>query len=259
MWSGHCLRLPLRPGLSAAFDFDLILASPHTQVTPSPSFSFQNFLNKTDLRMVFMIEGKQVVAGEAILSSVATPDHRTDERSRAERTNEAIEALVRQHSRLVYRIVYAVLRRHHDAEDATQETFLRVLRYSSKLESVEDSKTWLARIAWRVAVDRAKQHGRKREIALEGDDPERLIVEVASLQTPADQALHGNQVGTALEKLIAALPEKLRQPLILSTIEEMSPREVAATLGINEAAVRSRVFRARQILKEKLAQRVIRK
>jgi RNA polymerase sigma factor (sigma-70 family) len=59
-----------------------------------------------------------------------------------------------------------------------------------------------------------------------------------------------------LEKLIAALPAKLREPLILSTVEEMSPREVAETLEINEAAVRSRVFRARQILKEKLAQRM---
>ena len=197
-----------------------------------------------------MIEGKRVVAGEAILSSVATVDCGQD---------EAIEALVRRHSRLVYRIAYAVLRRHHDAEDATQETFLRVLRYSSKLVAVDDSKTWLARIAWRVAVDRAKQHGCKREVALEGDDPERPIIEVASSQTPADEALHGNQLTRSLEKLIAALPEKLRQPLILSTIEEMSPREVAATLGINEAAVRSRVFRARQILKEKLAQRVVRK
>jgi len=206
-----------------------------------------------------MIEGKRVVAGEAILSSVAT-EREADERSRFERrderTTEAIEALVRQHSRLVYRVAYAVLRSPHEAEDATQETFLRVLRYSPKLAAVEDPKTWLARIAWRVAVDRAKQHGRKREIALENDDPERPTVEVASSQTPADEALHGSQIGIALEKLIAALPEKLRQPLILSTIEEMSPREVAATLGISEAAVRSRVFRARQILKEKLAQRI---
>jgi RNA polymerase sigma-70 factor (ECF subfamily) len=66
--------------------------------------------------------------------------------------------------------------------------------------------------------------------------------------------VQGAQVAAFLEKLIAALPEKLRQPLILSTIEEMSPREVAAVLRINEAAVRSRVFRARQILKEKLAE-----
>ena len=53
--------------------------------------------------------------------------------------------------------------------------------------------------------------------------------------------------------MIVGLPEKLREPLILSTIEEMSPREVGTVLRINEAAVRSRVFRARQILKEKLA------
>src|SRR5271169_5230622 len=119
-----------------------------------------------------MTEGRRVVAGEAILSGVTTIVRGEDERSRAD-SNDRLEGLVRQHSRLVYRIAYAVLRRHHDAEDATQETFLRVLRYSSKLAAVEDSKTWLARIAWRVSVDKAKQHGRKREIAIEGDDPER--------------------------------------------------------------------------------------
>jgi RNA polymerase sigma factor (sigma-70 family) len=108
-----------------------------------------------------------------------------------------------------------------------------------------------------VAVDRNKQQGRKREMPL--DDPERPLPEVASSDAAADDALHGAQVSDVLERMIAALPEKLRQPLILSTIEEMSPREVAATLGINEAAARSRVFRARQILKEKLAGRIRRK
>ena len=195
-----------------------------------------------------MTEGRQVVAGEAILSRAATIERSHD---------EVLAELVREHSRLVYRIAYAVLRRHHDAEDATQETFLRVLRYQSKLAAVEDPKTWLARIAWRVAVDRGKQHGRTREIPL--DDPDKPSAEVASSETPADETVHGIQVGAALERLIAALPGKLRESLILSTIEEMSPREVAVTLGINEAAVRSRVFRARQILKEKLAKRIARK
>src|SRR5580658_8072332 len=140
-----------------------------------------------------MSEGRQVLAGEAILSGVATTDRsrndssRTD-RSREERTenehgrvetnNAVLEALIREHSRLVYRIAYAVLRRHHDAEDATQETFLRVLRYSRKLAGVADHKTWLARIAWRVAVERNKQRGRKREMPL--DDPEQPLPEVAS-------------------------------------------------------------------------------
>lgn len=196
-----------------------------------------------------MIEGRRAVAGEAILDGASI------ERSRIESRDAVVEALVREYSRLVYRIAYSVLRRHQDAEDATQETFMRVLRYSSKLSEVEDPKTWLARIAWRVAVDRGKQRGRRHEVALE--DPEKPLAEVAADDDSADETVHGTQIGIVLEKLIAALPSKLRGPLILSTVDEMSPAEVAATLGVNEAAVRSRVFRARQILKEKLAQRGI--
>lgn len=197
-----------------------------------------------------MSEGRHVVAGEAILSGAAPIERTDNERSQ----DEMLEALVRDHSPLVYRIAYAVLRRHHDAEDAAQETFMRVLRYSSKLAAVENQKTWLARIAWRVAVDRSRERGRTPEIPLE--DPEKLLPEPASDDAPADESVHGAQVGVALERMIAALPDKLREPLILSTLEEMSPKEVAATLGINEAAVRSRVFRARQILREKLAARI---
>jgi len=205
-----------------------------------------------------MSEGRHVVAGDAILSGAATSDHRENDRGEYELSQgEILEGLVRKHSRLVYCITYAVLRDHHDAEDATQETFMRVLRYSSKLASVEDPKTWLARVAWRVAVDRTRQRARTQEITL--DDPEKPLPEVASSDTPADETVHGAEVSAALEGMIAALPEKLREPLILSTIEEMSPREVGATLGINEAAVRSRVFRARQILREKLAVRIVRK
>jgi RNA polymerase sigma-70 factor, ECF subfamily len=215
--------------------------------------------------------GRRLVAGEAILSeaaSVAPSREEGREQNREQGQDDTLDDLlekdllekdlldnlVRQHARLVYRIAYAVLRRHHDAEDAAQETFIRVLRYSHKLAGVENHKTWLARIAWRVAVDRNRLRGRTREIPL--DDPEKPLPEVLSSDAAADEALHGAQVSDALERMIAALPEKLRQPLILSTIEEMSPRDVAATLGINEAAVRSRVFRARHILREKLAGRV---
>jgi len=212
-----------------------------------------------------MHEGRQVAAGEAILSEAATVAPSREECREQGQDDvladllekDLLENLVRQHSRLVYRIAYAVLRSHHDAEDATQETFVRVLRYSHKLPRVENHKTWLARIAWRVAVDRNRQQGRKREIPL--DDPEKPLPEVASSDARADDALHGAHVSDVLERMIAALPEKLRQPLILSTIEEMPPREVAATLGINEAAVRSRIFRARQILRERLVGRTSRK
>jgi RNA polymerase sigma-70 factor (ECF subfamily) len=207
-----------------------------------------------------MSEVNRLLASEAILSEAVTAPHsqdRTQERSRDRSHDSALEDLVRQHSRLVYRIAYAALRSHPDAEDATQETFLRVLRYRRSLDAVENHRTWLARIAWRVAVDRSRRRGGKRETSI--DDPGNQVAEVHSANVPADDALQGSQIGAQLERLIAALPEKLHQPLILSAVEEMSPREVAATLGINEAAVRSRVFRARRILREKLAEHTERK
>jgi len=192
-----------------------------------------------------MSEARRLTAGEAILSEAATESAITT-RSR----DEVLETLVRQYSRLVYRIAYTALRSHSEADDATQETFLRVLRYGRKLEQVENHKTWLARIAWRVAVERSQKRGRYREIPL--DDPESPVEQDSGSQVSAEDAVQGGQLSARLQRLISALPEKLRQPLILSALQELSPREVAATLGISEAAVRSRVFRARQILRERL-------
>ena len=119
---------------------------------------------------------------------------------------------------------------------------------------MENPKTWLARIAWRVAIDRSKKRRRNRELTIENSD--RVLDEIPGADAAADEVLERTRIRAATEKLIAALPKKLREPLVLSTIREMSPREVGAVLGINEAAVRSRVFRARQILKEKLAAQV---
>src|SRR6266567_8681143 len=161
--------------------------APLVASTVAPTVLPKKFLNRTAPRQVFMIEGIRVVAGEAILSGAATVERSPD---------EVLEGLVREHSRLVYRIAYAVLRRHHDAEDATQETFMRVLRYSSKLAAVEDPKTWLARIAWRVAVDRSRQRGRVQETPLW--DPEKPI-EVASSETPADERVNGTQISAVVE------------------------------------------------------------
>jgi len=163
-------------------------------------------------------------------------------------TNEdVLDAAVREHARLVYRIAYSVSRNHHDAEDATQETFLRVLRYRRKLEGVDDSKTWIARIAWRVAVEQAK-----KRLAVSLTGTESAIAELRAGGKTAEELAANNQMSLILESLIAALPESLRDAMRLSTIEELLPKEIAEVLETNEASVRSRLFRAREILKQKL-------
>jgi len=187
-----------------------------------------------------MFEEWRVVAEQVIVSqAIPVP--------RAEMEDHALEAAVREHARLVYRIAYSVLRNHHDAEDATQETFLRVLRYRRKLEGIREQRTWLARIAWRTAIERRRK---VTEVAF--DDVSEAVTQIRSSAMPADQALLGGEMSRVLESLIAALPDKLRDPLTLSTLEEMTPADIAEVLGLNEAAVRSRLFRARQILREKL-------
>ncbi len=164
----------------------------------------------------------------------------------AQKEEGLLEAAVREHARLVYRIAYSVLRNPADAEDATQEVFLRALRYGKKIARIQDQKAWLARIAWRVAVQRRKS------VATTGPYSEAAAEKLTAPGQSADRVLLEQERNAALERLISALPAQLRDALVLSTLEEIAPREVAAMLRISEAAVRSRTFRAREILREKL-------
>jgi len=186
-----------------------------------------------------MNEDRQVVAGPVILSEAM---------AMAQVAENVLEAMVREHARLVYRVAYSVVRNHHDAEDVTQETFARVLRYGKKIGEVRDQKTWLARIAWRVAVDRRKK---MPEISL--DDATNTVSELRTSIANAEEVVLGSEVSRLLEALISALPEQLRDPLTFSTVQEMSANDIAEILRIKPAVVRSRLFRAREILREKLS------
>lgn len=191
---------------------------------------------------------ESAMAAEAI--SLTERDLPRQQEASETQGSDWLETAVREHSRLVYRIAYSVLRSPADAEDATQEIFLRVLRYGKKMTGIHDQKAWLARIAWRVAVERRKNMAKLGENTNAGADEA-----VATLAAPghgADRALLEQERSMTLQRLIATLPVSLRDALVLSTIEEIAPREVATMLGISEAAVRSRSFRAREILRDKL-------
>lgn len=162
-------------------------------------------------------------------------------------TADAVETLVRAHARFVFQVAYSVLRNSHDAEDVVQETFLRVVRHQSEVREVREPKAWLARIAWRIALDR-----RRNQPAMVAD-PEALLAQLHASGMSAEELVAREEMKRLMETLVAALPPELRGPLQLSTVEEMSAGEIAAVVGIPEATVRTRLYRARQILKEKLA------
>jgi RNA polymerase sigma-70 factor (ECF subfamily) len=195
-------------------------------------------MNKPASRAVFIFEELRVATGRVTMLEAA---------GLRETQEDQLELTVREHARLVYRVAYSVLRNHHDAEDATQETFMRVLRYERKMSGIRDQRTWLARIAWRVAVERRKKMPEARL-----EDVDETVSRLRSQTVGADEAILDAEKLGSLQRLIAALPAKLRDPLTLSTVEEMSPRDISRVLRTSEAAVRSRLFRARQILREKL-------
>jgi RNA polymerase sigma-70 factor (ECF subfamily) len=162
--------------------------------------------------------------------------------------HDEFAALVQRQSRFVFRVAYAVLRNSFDAEDVVQETFLKLYR-TDAWRRMDDEKAFLARTAWRLAVERLpKRQEASGEIELVAD-------EIASAgATPEDAAISAN-ANALIHRLIDSLPEELRQPLALSALEELNSREIAEAMGIAEGTVRTRLMRARQILKEKLAAR----
>jgi RNA polymerase sigma-70 factor (ECF subfamily) len=168
---------------------------------------------------------------------------------RSQQEDEAFELLVRRQSRFVFRVAYAMLRNSHDAEDVVQETFLSLYR-SGAWRHMKDERAFLARATWRQSIDRLRANPRHQE------DDARVLVDLPSLEEDPEQTILFADRQAAIHRLIDALPEELRQPLALSTVEELNSREIAAILDIPEGTVRTRLMRARQMLKQKLAAQI---
>lgn len=166
-------------------------------------------------------------------------------------TATTVETLVANHTRMVFRIAYSILRNHHDAEDAVQECFLRVVKFK-ELSKVRNVKTWLARVAWTTALDKRRS---LRDLDSLDDDsgPGKALDSLRDPTPPADDRLAGRQMQELLERVIAGLPEELRLPLELSTVQELDSAEIAEIMQIPDASVRTRLFRARKQLKDRLA------
>jgi len=164
------------------------------------------------------------------------------ERTRSATRDVRFAELVERQSSFLFRVAYAVLRNTHDAEDVVQEAFLKLYR-TGAWERMRDEKAFLARTAWRIAVSRRPV---RPTAELDATMP------AAGAWSPEETAIVADWSST-VHRLIDALPEALRRPLALSAIEELTSRQIAEIMSIREGTVRTRILRAREILREKLA------
>jgi RNA polymerase sigma factor (sigma-70 family) len=160
------------------------------------------------------------------------------------------EEVVAQHSARVYRLAYRLTGNRHDAEDLTQEVFVRVFR-SLHSYTPGTFEGWLHRITTNLFLDHARRKARIRFDALAEDAETRMPGRVAA---PDDQVLDGlfdDDVETAL----AELPPDFRAAVVLCDIEGLTYEEIADVLELKLGTVRSRIHRGRSMLRKALAHR----
>jgi len=172
----------------------------------------------------------------------------------------AFEFLMRRHNRRLFRLARAMLRDDAEAEDALQEAYFCAHRALPGFRGDASLATWLSRLVTSECLDRLRKHARRDNIfpigSLESEhDPEVAMIESHASASP-DQLLLRAQVRSLLERKLDALPASFRCVFVLRAVEELSVEETARSLGIAEATVRSRHFRARSLLRESLAQEI---
>ena len=157
------------------------------------------------------------------------------------------DELVRQHADRVYRLAYRLSGNQHDAEDLTQETFIRVFR---SVQSYQPGtfEGWLHRITTNLFLDMVRRRARIRMEALPED-----YDRVPSVGPTPEQIYHDALLGPDLQAALDSLPPEFRAAVVLCDIEGLSYEEIGATLGVKLGTVRSRIHRGRQALRDYLA------
>lgn len=208
-----------------------------------------------------------VVGGEldnTAAGNISTTETSTDTTSEADATFElsgtaAFDAtgeqstmpswdeLVREHADRVYRLAYRLSGDAQDAEDLTQDTFIRVFRSLSNYQP-GTFEGWLHRITTNLFLDMVRRRNRIRMEALP-DDYDRVPAEGPG----PEQAYHDSRLDPDLQSALDSLAPEFRAAVVLCDIEGLSYEEIGATLGVKLGTVRSRIHRGRQALREHLA------
>jgi RNA polymerase sigma-70 factor (ECF subfamily) len=166
----------------------------------------------------------------------------------------ALDELYRRHREAAYGIAYRLVGSREDALDVVQEAFIHVMRGIQAFRGQSTFRTWLYRVVTHAALDYRRWRALRATDSLDSDSaPEHSGG--GSERSPQQEAAD-RDLGTVIEKALENVSEKNRAALVLFAIEGMSYREVAEVLGISVGTVMSRIFNARQRLRELLASEI---
>jgi RNA polymerase sigma-70 factor (ECF subfamily) len=188
---------------------------------------------------------------------IESPDirDRSDMERLAAGDPKALDDLMGRHAPAVFNFLCRMLGDESEAEDLAQETFVRVYQSCRSFQLERRFTTWLFTIAANLARTRLRSRSRHPQISLEArhDEESPSLSEAlpAELANPAQQAVNAERI-EAIRAAVNQLPEDLREVIILCEWQELSMAEAAATLKTTGKAVESRLYRARQQLREKL-------
>lgn len=169
----------------------------------------------------------------------------------------AFQELVRRYRNPITNFVYRMLNDYDRAADLAQETFVRVYMSSERYQATYSFSTYIYRIASNLAISDLRQRKRRRVVPMPSffSDKENAEIEV---EFPDNRVVHPDQTmiederRKAVGRAIASLPDKYRAAVVLRDIEGKSYEEISAVLGLSDGTVKSRINRARNLLKEKL-------
>ena len=195
------------------------------------------------------------ITTDAQPSSGAGDRDRGDMERLAAGQDAALNDLMERHATPVFHFLCRMVGNEDDASDLAQETFVRVFRARASFRTGEKFSTWLFTIAANLARNHFRWRSRHPNVSLEteaGESEQTLGSRLpATDPAPNEQALAAERVA-AVRTAVSKLPEDLREAVVLCEWEELSVTEAAAILETTSKAVESRLYRARQILRERL-------
>jgi len=150
---------------------------------------------------------------------------------------------------LAFRVALGVLRNRAEAEDVAQDALVRAYHNFHRLRDREKFRSWLVRMAWRLALDRIRARGRRQRYE---DAAASFAVAAEAAAANAEDIAASREFENKVNIALDALPDKLRLVMVLAAIEGYDTREVAVLLEIPEGTVKSRLFLARKQMAEKL-------